>query len=69
MLSIAEEGADMPFILKNISKIYEYELEKSLNFTMTIIQPALLLLLGVMVGFIVLSVLLPLTDVSSFIAD
>jgi type II secretory pathway component PulF len=35
----------------------------------TFLQPALLVTLGAIVGLVVLSILLPLTDVSSFIAN
>lgn len=66
MLEIAEESAKTPEMLNHISKIYEDELDKSLNQLTSILQPLLLLFLGMVVGFIVLSVLLPLTDVSSF---
>ena len=67
MLEIAEESAKTPDMLTHIAKIYEDELDKSLTQLTSILQPLLLLILGVVVGFIVLSVLLPLTDVSSFI--
>lgn len=66
MLEIAEESAKTPEMLNHIAKIYEDELDKSLNQLTSVLQPLLLLFLGMVVGFIVLSVLLPLTDVSSF---
>ena len=66
MLAIAEEGGKLPFMMQQIAEIYEEELEKSLSHFATIAQPALLLILGAIIGFVLLSVLLPLTDVSSF---
>jgi general secretion pathway protein F len=69
MIAIAEDGGDMPDMLNNIAKVYEYEFEKSLTQITALLQPMILLFLGVVIGFIVLSVLLPLTDVSSFIAE
>jgi len=67
MLSIAEKSGDMPKMLYYLSKIYEEELEKLLSQITSMLQPIMLLILGAIVDFIVLSVLLPLTDVSSFI--
>lgn len=67
LIAIAEEGGGMSQMLKHLSEIYEEEVEKTLYHITTILQPLLLLALGVVVGFVVLSVLLPLTDVSSFI--
>jgi general secretion pathway protein F len=51
----------------SIAEIYDEELSKSLERLTTVLQPAILLLLGLIVGVMVLAVLLPLTDVSSFI--
>ncbi len=66
MMGIAEEGGKLPFMMQQIAQIYEDELEKSFTHFATVAQPALLLILGVIIGFVLLSVLLPLTDVSSF---
>ncbi|PIS03296.1 MAG: hypothetical protein COT85_01040 [Chlamydiae bacterium CG10_big_fil_rev_8_21_14_0_10_42_34] len=66
MIAIAEEGGRLPFMMQQIAQIYEEELEKSLTHFATVAQPILLLILGAIIGFVLLSVLLPLTDVSSF---
>ncbi len=66
MLAIAEEGGKLPFMMKQIAQIYEEELEKTLTQFAAVAQPALLLVLGAVIGFVLLSVLLPMTDVSSF---
>lgn len=67
MLAIAEQGGRLSFTFQQIAQIYEDELETTLSHFATMAQPLLLLFLGVFVGFVLLSVLLPLTDVSSFI--
>ncbi|MDP1608266.1 MAG: type II secretion system F family protein [Chlamydiales bacterium] len=66
MLGIAEEGGRLAFMMKQIAEIYEEDLEKTFAYVSAIAQPVLLLFLGAVVGFVLLSVLLPLTDVSSF---
>lgn len=66
MLGIAEESGKLPSMMHQIAEIYEEELEKTLSHFSTVAQPVLLLLLGGLIGFVLLSVLLPLTDVSSF---
>ncbi len=66
MLGIAEEAGNLPSMLQQIADIYEEDMERTLSHFATVAQPALLLLLGAIVGFVLLSVLLPLTDVSSF---
>lgn len=66
MIGIAEEGGKLPFMMRQIAEIYEEELEKTLTQFAAVAQPALLLILGTVIGFVLLSVLLPMTDVSSF---
>lgn len=67
MLAISEEAGNIPKMLENIGDIYEQDLEKSLTRFMSLLQPIMLLVLGLIVGVVLLSVLLPLTDVSSFV--
>ncbi len=69
MLAIAEETGKMPEMLESLSDIYDQELERSLGYITTFLQPALLIILGGIVGLVVLSILLPLTDVSSLISN
>ena len=69
MLAISEETGKMGEMLQSISAIYEEELDKSLSQITALLQPALLLVLGFVVGVVLLSILLPLTDVSSFLSD
>jgi general secretion pathway protein F len=66
MLGIAIEGGDLPSMMHQIASIYEEDLEKMIQRVTSLIQPILLLTLGAIVGFVLLSVLLPLTDVSTF---
>jgi general secretion pathway protein F len=67
MLGIAEQSGKLSFTMQQIAQIYEDELETTLTHFASLVQPALLLFLGGLVGFILLSVLLPLTDVSTFV--
>ena len=67
MLSIAEEAGNNSEMLASIASIYEEELEKTLARFTSMLQPIMLLFLAVIVGIVVLSILLPLTDVGSFL--
>jgi general secretion pathway protein F len=69
MLALAEETGKMEDAFFNLAEIYDEEMEKHLAQLTTFLQPALLIGLGAIVGLVVLSILLPLTDVSSFIAN
>jgi len=52
---------------EHISSIYEEDLERSLSRLTAFLQPVILLFLGIVIAIILLSVLLPLTDVGSMI--
>ena len=67
MMAIAEESGNMAKMMQHVSEIYEEDLERSLNRLTSFLQPVILLFLGLVVAVILLSVLLPLTDVSSMI--
>lgn len=67
MLALSEETGQMGISLSNLADIYEEQVAKSLEQITSFLQPALLLLLGLVVGVVLLSVLLPLTDVSSML--
>jgi len=66
MLGIALEGGNLSSMMHQIASIYEDDMEKTIERITSMVQPILLLALGGMVGFVLLSVLLPLTDVSTF---
>lgn len=67
MIAVAEESGKMDVMLSSIADIYDEELERSLQRFTTMLQPALLLFLGIVVGIVLLAVLLPMTDVTSLI--
>ena len=66
MLALSEETGKMGDAFFSLAEIYDEEMEKHLQQLSTFLQPALLITLGAVVGLVVLSILLPLTDVSSF---
>lgn len=69
MLSIAEATGKTSSMLQSIAEIYDDEMEKNLSQMTSLLQPIILLILGAIVGVVLLSVLLPLTDVGSFASE
>ncbi|MBJ7449209.1 MAG: type II secretion system F family protein [Parachlamydiales bacterium] len=65
MILVGEETGDLATMFHKIADIYEEEVEKTLTAITALIQPAILLIMGGVVGIVMLAVLLPLTDVSS----
>lgn len=66
MLSVGEESGTTLVMMNKIADMYEEEIEKTLDRLMALAQPAILIVMGTIIGFVLLAIMLPLTDVSSF---
>lgn len=66
MIAVGEEAGTLAAMLNSVADMYEGELEKSIDRSMALMQPAILIFMGMIIGLILLAVLLPLTDVSAF---
>lgn len=65
MLSVGEDSGTVVTMFNRIADMYEQDLEKTLNRLMALSQPAILIVMGIVIGTMLLAILLPLTDVSS----
>ena len=63
MLIVGEKTGKMERILKSIVKFYREQVERTMEAYIKIAEPALIILLGVVVGGLVMSVLLPIYNV------
>lgn len=66
MLAVGEDSGTTVVMLNRIADMYEQEIEKSLDRLMAMSQPVILIIMGLVIGTVLLAILLPLTDVSSF---
>lgn len=66
MLAIGEESGSSVVMLNKLADMYEDELEKTLDRLMALAQPVILIVMGTVIGIILLAILLPMTDMSSF---
>lgn len=67
MLAIGETTGQNASMLKHIATLCEDDLSGMLHRYTTLLQPLLLLVLGLLIGVVVLSILIPLTDVGSML--
>lgn len=65
MIKVGEDTGNSEVMLSKVAEMYEAELEKTLDRSLALLQPVILIFIGVVIGSILLAVLLPLTDVSS----
>ena len=64
MIAAGERSGSLPTMLEKIADAYEFEVENAISAMTTLIEPIMILLMGVVVGFIVLSILLPIFELS-----
>ncbi len=60
LVRIGEETGDVPGSLNNIAETYENELQIALRVMGDLIGPVLIIVMAIMVGFLLLSIFLPL---------
>ena len=63
MIAVGEEGGKLEDSLGDISLTYERELEQAIKIATSLLEPALILIVGGLVGFIVFAMLLPIFDI------
>ena len=67
LIGLSEVTGKTSFACEMLSVIFQEEVEKKLHQLTTFLQPLLLAFIGLVVGLVVLSILMPLTDIGSFI--
>ncbi|CAN0296120.1 unnamed protein product [Phaeothamnion confervicola] len=64
-LRTGEKTGELELMLNSAASFYERELDRRRQIMVRFMEPALIVILGIMVGCLVMSVLLPLADISS----
>jgi general secretion pathway protein F/type IV pilus assembly protein PilC len=64
-LALGEESSEVASILSNLSTLYSEENEDKLKLLLSLMEPAMMLFIGLVVGVIVVAMLLPIFSMSS----
>ena len=67
MVSVGEKSGELPRMLEKVSLALENEAESDLRSLIALLEPVMILIMGVGVGFIALSILLPILEMSQMI--
>jgi len=67
MISVGEETGELDYILEELAEFYEGEVDQTMNNLPSIIEPVLLLILGVVVGGMAVAVIMPMYSLTSAI--
>jgi general secretion pathway protein F len=68
IISTGEQTGRLPEILIKTSESYESEFDRKLQRAVSILEPALILAMGLIVGFIIVSVLLPIFELNEIMS-
>ncbi|PLX96303.1 MAG: type II secretion system protein GspF [Desulfuromonas sp.] len=65
MAAIGEKSGELEEMLMRVAEAYEHQVEISINGLLSLLEPLMILVMAVVVGFIVLAILLPIFQVTS----
>ncbi|AZO95692.1 type II secretion system F family protein [Halocella sp. SP3-1] len=66
MVRIGEESGSLEKMLQKINIFYEQEVESSIDASISLIEPMMIVLLALVVGFIVISIVMPMFDMYQY---
>ena len=65
MMATAERTGRVAEVLESVGEFYEQEASRRIKRFMVALEPAIILVMGIVVAFVVMSLLLPLLDVTT----
>jgi len=67
MVAVGEETETLPEMLLEIADMYDQESESSITSVTTLLGPLMIVVLGLIIGFVVLAILMPIFETSSMV--
>lgn len=67
MLAIGEETGRLGAVMKRIADAYDIEVERAVKALTSMLEPILIVVMGVVIGFLVIAMLLPMLTLSSHV--
>jgi general secretion pathway protein F len=67
MIQVGEQSGELESMLNKIADVYENEVESSIMQMTSLLEPVMILVMGLIVGYIVLSICLPIFEMNQLI--
>ena len=67
MIQVGEQSGELEQMLDKMSVVYENEAETSILSMTTLLEPLMILCMGIIMGFIVLSICLPIFEMNQLV--
>lgn len=68
MIAIGEDTGTLPEMLLEVAQMYDQECESAISSMTSLLGPAMILVLGLIIGFVVMAILLPIFETSTMIS-
>jgi type IV pilus assembly protein PilC len=66
MIKVGEESGAMSRMLDKVSMFYDREVDRSVEGVVSIIEPVIIVFLAIVVGFVVISIVMPMFDMYTY---
>jgi general secretion pathway protein F len=67
MITVGEQSGDLEQMLNKVADVYEREVESQIQAMTSLLEPMMILIMAVLVGFIAFSILLPILEMSQIV--
>jgi general secretion pathway protein F len=67
MITVGEQSGELEKMLHKIADMYEEEAQSRIMAVTAMLEPAMILCMGLVVGFIVISILLPIFEMNQLV--
>ena len=67
MIAVGEESGSLERSLFKVADAYDNEIDRSVKTITTLLEPVMILVMGLIVGFIVIAMLLPIFQLSMMV--
>ena len=67
MIAIGEDTGTLPEMLLEVAEIYDQECESAIGSMTTLLGPVMIVVLGLIIGFVVIAILLPIFETSTLV--
>jgi general secretion pathway protein F len=67
MIQVGEQSGELEAMLNKIADVFENEVELSIMRMTSLLEPVMILVMGIIVGFIVLAICLPIFEMNQLI--
>ena len=69
MIGAGEESGNLGAVMRDISEFYNKELRSTIKTVTAMIEPIMIMLMGLIVGFIAMSIILPIFKMSALVTQ